>query len=66
MPCLYVAQKNFVRRAYFSFFKQTFELKKFSAENKVFPAYMKAAKKRSTYEIFYTTYKQGLRLNYRI
>ena len=53
--------KYFVRRAYFCFFKQTFERKKFSTRNKKFPANIKEQKtfdKRN----FHATGKQGLKL----
>ena len=38
---VYMKRKNFGRRAYFCFFKQNFERKKFLAYNKKFPVYIK-------------------------
>ena len=51
--------KNFVRRAHFCFFKQTFKRKNFSAKIQKFSANIKEIK-RLAYKTFYATCQRGL------
>ena len=53
--------KNFLRRAYFCFFKQNFELKKFELKIKNFSAHQRSMKRLNLCKIFYAKCKQGLR-----